>query len=195
VRCLPTPRPLGVWHRVRYGLPQEGYLLVEKVPQARDLRAYVDHLATLPPRERLCALRPLIEQAARLVRTLHARGLTHRDLKAGNLLVSPQSWHVGPRGTEEGSPDGQDHLWFIDLVGVCKPRGVSRARCLQNITRLHVSFHRHPLVTRTDKLRFLRIYLCWGLCGRSGWKKWWREIDRATQEKVARNLRNRRPLG
>jgi tRNA A-37 threonylcarbamoyl transferase component Bud32 len=195
VRCLPTPRPLGVWHRVCYGLPQEGYLLTDKVPQARHLRAYVDSLAGLPPRERLRALRPLIEQAARLVRVLHARGLTHRDLKAGNLLVSPQAWHVGPRGTEEGPPDGQDHLWFIDLVGMRKPRRVSPARRLQNVTRLHVSFHRHPLVTRTDKLRFLRIYLCWGLRGRAGWKKWWREIDRATQEKVARNLRNRRPLG
>jgi len=44
-------------------------------------------------------------------------------------------------------------------------------------------------------LRFLRVYLRWGLRGRSGWKRWWRQIAEATAHKVQRNLHKGRPLG
>jgi hypothetical protein len=59
---------------------------------------------------------------------------------------------------------------------------------------LHASFHRHPLLTRTEKLRFLRGYLAWGLHGKGDWKAWWRAIDTATRAKIARNARRGRPL-
>jgi tRNA A-37 threonylcarbamoyl transferase component Bud32 len=201
LRCLPTPRPLAVWHRVRYGLPHEGYLLTEKVHDALDLAAFVDRLASLPPGERCVSLRRLIDQVARLIATLHQRHLSHRDLKAANLLVSREGWYVSARGTRERRPGpgppswDQARVWFIDLVGVCRHRKLRRRRRLQNLARLHASFHRHPALTRTDKLRFLRVYLRWGLRGRFGWKRWWRQIDAATRAKVQRNLRNGRPLG
>jgi hypothetical protein len=65
---------------------------------------------------------------------------------------------------------------------------------VRNLARLHASFHQHPGLTRTDKLRFLRVYMQWGLFGRERWKRWWRRIERATQAKVARNARSGRPL-
>jgi hypothetical protein len=67
-------------------------------------------------------------------------------------------------------------------------------RQVQNLARLHASFLRTALLTRTDKLRFLRCYLQWGLFGRTGWKRWWRDIDQATSAKVARNAGRGRPL-
>ena len=199
LRGLPTPRPLAVWHRVRYGLRHEGYLLTEKVPDALDLAAFVGRLAALPSRERCARLRRLIDQVARLVATLHQRHLSHRDLKAANLLVSREGWYVAARGTSErpaaSAPGDGAEVWFIDLVGVRRHRKLRRRRRLQNLARLHASFHCHPALTRTDKLRFLRVYLRWGLRGRFGWKRWWRQIDEATRAKVRRNLRNGRPLG
>jgi len=70
---------------------------------------------------------------------------------------------------------------------------LSRSRRVQNLARLHASFFQSPALTRTDKLRFLRIYLQWGLFGRHDWKRCGR--DRAgTREKVARNARKGRPL-
>jgi hypothetical protein len=69
-----------------------------------------------------------------------------------------------------------------------------RRLCVQNLARLHASFHKDPLLTRTDKLRFLRTYLQWGLFGRHRWKRWWREIEAATQAKIARNRRSGRIL-
>jgi tRNA A-37 threonylcarbamoyl transferase component Bud32 len=196
LRCLPTPRPLAVWHRSRRGLPCEGYLLTEKIPGAVHLRAFVDRLAGPG---RLVRLRGLIDQVARLVRKLHERRLSHRDLKAPNLLVSPVPSVVTSRGIaplgREVAGGGADQVWFIDLVGVRRHRRLGRRRRVQNLARLHVSFLDHPGVTRTDKLRFLRAYLAWGVRGRYGWKRWWQEVEEATRAKVRRNLRNGRPLG
>jgi hypothetical protein len=201
LRCLPTPRPLAVWHRRRLGLHREGYLLTEKVPDAFDLVEFVGRLGALPAAQRWAALRRLIDEVARLIAALHDRRLSHRDLKAANLLVSPGQWCISARGTrEQGDPGpgpswASARVWFIDLVGVRRHRTLGLARRLQNLARLHASFHRHPALTRTDKLRFLRAYLRWGLSGRLGWKGWWREVERRTRAKVLRNLRNGRPLG
>jgi tRNA A-37 threonylcarbamoyl transferase component Bud32 len=183
LRLLPTPRPVAVLHRQRNGLRREGYLLTEKVEDAVDLHAFLKRLEDAGPAGCRATLRPLIAQVARLVCTLHQRRLSHRDLKAANLLVQ----------TDAGS--GSLKVWFIDLVGVVRHRQLRRGRRVANLARLHASFHTHPLITRTDKLRFLRVYLRWGLRGKLGWKTWWRQIERATRAKIARNLRNRRPLG
>lgn len=179
-RCMPTPRPLLVLHRRHHGLSWEGYLLTEKVPDAEELSRHVAGLQSLPETDRRRRLRALIEQVARLVGNLHRRQVAHRDLKAANILV--QRTPAGPA------------LWLIDLVGATRHRALSPRRRLQNLTRLHVSFHQHPLLTRTDKLRFLRTYFAWGLHGKQGWKDWWRGIAVATREKVVKNARNRRLL-
>jgi tRNA A-37 threonylcarbamoyl transferase component Bud32 len=197
MRGLPTPRPLAMWHRLRGGMKHEGYLLTEKIPDALHL---LDWLSRSPaPAD----LRRVVEQAARLVRDLHQRRLSHRDLKANNVLVSPQQWSlsqaVRSRAGASAAPPLCDRalpqLWFIDLVGVRLHERLSRQRKVQNLARLNASFHEHPGLTRTDRLRFLRIYLRWGQRGKHGWKQWWREIDKATAEKVERNRRCGRVLG
>ncbi|MBY0522494.1 MAG: lipopolysaccharide kinase InaA family protein [Gemmataceae bacterium] len=83
---------------------------------------------------------------------------------------------------------------LIDLVGVTVHRRMSRRRRVQNLARIHASFCKSSLLTRTDKLRFLRTYRQWGLLGRDGWKSWWTEVETATHAKIARNLRSGRVL-
>jgi tRNA A-37 threonylcarbamoyl transferase component Bud32 len=175
-RCLPTARPLAVLHRKRGFLAYEGYLLAEKISGAVDLHRFLAGLADLEEGERRRSLRRRLEEVARLICELHRRQVSQRDLKAGNVLISPEA------------------VWLIDLVGVAPYRRLSRRRRVQNLARLHASFHRSPALTRTDKLRFLRVYLQWGLLGREGWKDWWREVCLATQTKIRQNARNGRPL-
>jgi tRNA A-37 threonylcarbamoyl transferase component Bud32 len=175
-RCLPTARPLAVFHRRRASLDYEGYLLTEKIPNAVDLHRFLANLADRAQEERRGILRHCIDQVARLVCELHRRHVSHRDLKAGNVLVN----HEG--------------VWLIDLVGMAPYRKLSRRRRVQNLARLHASFHRSPSLSRTDKLRFLRVYLQWGLIGREGWKRWWHEVSTATQSKIRQNARNGRCL-
>jgi serine/threonine protein kinase len=189
-RFLPTARPLAVIHRRSWGLAHEGYLLTEKIPAAVDLATCV---AALKPRgniEHRRSLHILIDHVARLVRELHRRRLSHRDLKAVNVLVQKDEG-----GKAASSPHRSfGPIWLIDLVGVKCYRRLPRSRRLQNLARLHASFLQSPCITRTDKLRFLRTYLQWGLLGKGTWKKWWLQINRVTLAKVARNARAGRPL-
>src|SRR5207245_944641 len=139
-------------------------------------------LAVLPASERQLLLRRLIERVAILIRALHALRVSQRDLKAANILV-------GSLPTADGL-----NVWLIDLVGIRRCLRLSRHRRVQNLARLHASFCQAPRFTRTDKLRFLRTYLQWGLFGRHRWKRWWQEIAAATEAKVARNVKSGRPL-
>lgn len=201
-RGLPTPRPLLVLHRRRHGMLFEGFLLTEKIEHALHLHDFLDRLATLSPGDRIRPLRDGLERVARAVRELHRRQISHRDLKANNIMLTspspvlpcspaparayPETRSLGER--EKGSQP-LDGVWFIDLVGVQQCRHLSKQRRVQNLARLNASFHERPDVTRSDRLRFLRTYLQWGLIGKHGWKKWWRTIGSATDAKVSRNER------
>lgn len=183
-RDLPTPRPLLVLHRRRYGLPGDGYLLMENVHDAVNLHGSVAGLDNLPATERREKLRRCIDRVADLIRELHRRHLSQRDLKASNLLVQD-------RPGEENAFE----LSFVDLVGVRRYRVLPQRRRMQDLARLHVSFFHNSRLTRTDKLRFLRTYAQWGLFGKNDWKRWWHKIAEMTQAKIAKNRRNGRPLG
>jgi tRNA A-37 threonylcarbamoyl transferase component Bud32 len=195
-RGLPTARPLAVFHRRRFGLAYEGYLLTEKIPSAMDLHRYVDSLGRLAPAEQRYALRRLIDQVARLIREMHRRRLSHRDLKAANVLVTSGKCRLADTSMHatHHSPLTTPSLWLIDLVGLTSRHRLSRSCRVQNLARLHASFCQNRSITRGDKLRFLRTYLQFNLVGRVHWKRWWHAIAAATNAKVARNLRNGRVL-
>jgi hypothetical protein len=182
-RRVPTARPLAVLHRRSGGLCHEGYLLTEKIEEGVELHAYARSLAALPGIQRQTCWRRLIEQVASVARELHCRQVSHRDFKAANILV------LAPPGQL-----AEMRCWLIDLVGMETYARLPRSRRVQNLARLHASFHGGGQCTRSDKLRFLRTYLQWGLHGREGWKRWWHQIAAATRAKIARNQRNRRPL-
>ncbi len=193
---LPTARPLAVVHRRKHGLVRECYLLTEKLPGVVELNPYVQSMEAGPDRQ--SRLRPLLEQLARLIRALHDRQFAHRDLKAANVLVQ---WEgeapAEPRilmARQEPRPPGSVRLFLIDLVGLGRWRKLPRSRKVQNLARLNASALRFPWVTRTDRLRFLRVYLAWGLRGKTGWKDWWRQIAQKTHQKVQQNLARGRPL-
>lgn len=178
-RWLPTPRPLAVLHRYRAGLlPAEGYLLTEKVPDALGLSEAVQ----ARPEQRV--LREWAEKLARVVRAMHDRGVSHRDLKAPNIMLAGAAH----------DPAGATPV-LIDLVGVrAGAAAVPFPRCAKELARLNASFLAVPHVTRTERLRFLRAYLGAG-AGGAGWKTWWHAVSRATLAKVAKNARSGRPIG
>jgi tRNA A-37 threonylcarbamoyl transferase component Bud32 len=197
-RGLPTPRPLAMWQKTRLGMAGDGYLVMDKVADAVNLGEFVRSLDAQVDPERSRRLRALIEETARLVRRMHERGVSHRDLKSANLLISPSDWVMGFRGVVE-SPAGQgsrrDRVWLIDLVGVRRHGEVGRRRRVRNLMRLNVSFLDAAGVSRSDRLRFLRTYLGWGIHGKEGWKSWWKEVAAMSRAKVERNRRVGRVVG
>ncbi|MBI1831538.1 MAG: phosphotransferase, partial [Planctomycetes bacterium] len=198
-RGLPTARPFVVLHRRSYGLWHEGYLMTEKIAHADDLHATVERLEAAPTAARVRLVRRLIERVARTIRSLHQREMSHRDLKAANILV--RRWDAPDDEPSAYSQDIQNLLympesavWLIDLVGVEVFAELPRSRKVQNLARLNASFFESDKITRTDRLRFLLAYLHCGAFGRCDWKSWWKEIDWATLKKVDRNKRSGKPL-
>jgi hypothetical protein len=90
--------------------------------------------------------------------------------------------------------DPETSVWLIDLVGVERYRTLPRRRKVQNLARLNASFHGRTCLSRTDRLRFLRKYLTGCPHDQSNWKKWWKQIERATEKKISRNRRLGRPM-
>lgn len=178
-RGLPTPRPLAIFHRHRAGfLPAEGYLLTEKVPDA----------IGLPEAVQACRNPGLLhawsERLARVVRAMHDRGVSHRDLKAPNVML---------QGAATDPTNATPVL--IDLVGVrASTRPVPFNRRVRELARLNASFLAMPHVTRGERLRFLHAYLRAG-AREPDWKKWWKAVSQATVVKVAKNRRAGRVLG
>ncbi len=190
-RGIPTPQNLAFLSRRRpfrsdplfWFLPHETYLITVKEEPAVDLATYTSEiLPGLPAEVRRARIRRLTASLARLVRSLHDRSLSHRDLKAANILIRTDTL------------DQEDRLSLIDLVGVHLRHPIPRRRRAQNLARLGISLEHVPGRTRTDALQFLRRYLPWGLSPLNDWKSFWREIERAKRTKRSRNLRRGRPL-
>ena len=190
-RGIPTPRNLAFLARrgsfrsspLSWFLPHETYLVTLKQDNVTTLAEYVRQtLPALDPEARHDQIRKVNLALARLIRALHDRSLSHRDLKASNILVHPDALETG------------EFLSLIDLVGVRLMNPVPWGRRIQNLARLSVSLGTVPGRTRTESLRFLRAYLPWGLSPLSDWKKVWRDTQAAILAKQARNRRRGRPL-
>ena len=139
-------------------------------------------LPGLPPDVRRTRIKSLTVSLAELIRSLHDRSLSHRDLKAANILVS------------RDMTNGRHALSVIDLVGVNLRHPIPLNRRVQNLARLCLSLDAVPGRNRADFLRFLRLYLPWGLSPLNDWKGFWRSIEKSMRSKRSRNLRRQRPL-
>ena len=170
-RGLPTARPLLVVERYRTGRPAEGYVAFEKLDDVADLAEAVRDTADRR------VLHTWADKLGRLLRAMHDREVSHRDLKAPNVLL------VGVSDPLTARPV------LLDLVGVTVGVRVTLAVRRRDLARLAVSF---PAGTLTNgvRLRFLRAYLG---CDRD-WKPWWRDLAKRAAAKVARNDRRGRPL-
>ena len=191
-RGVPTPRNLVVIgresSRKRRFLPHhfcahDTYVAAIKADPAITLNDFKDDLMPgLDPASRRAAIGRLAPALARLIRSLHERSLSHRDLKAANILI-------------EGDPDAPSpRLSLIDLVGVSLEHPLPRKRRVQNLARLQVSLAGVLGRTRTDALRFLFLYRPSLRTDRVAWKGLWREVDRACRSKAAQNRRRGRIL-
>jgi serine/threonine protein kinase len=184
LRELPTPRPLLLIHKIKAGLPVTSYLLSERVPGAKGLREYLEDglESTIDASERRRIIVGVVEETARLLRSLHDRQVTHRDLKASNVLAEPTEDPAKPK------------LWLIDLDGVTTWQKVPEPHRVQNLARINVSFWRCPWLTNADRLRFLRLYMGRNYFDRTKRKRLWRSVDADSLAKIERNLRRGRTI-
>ncbi|MCA1686088.1 MAG: phosphotransferase [Planctomycetia bacterium] len=190
-RAVPTPKNLAFIARRRtfrqdplfWYLPHETYLITRKAEPSVTLYDYVRRvLPGLDPADRRERIVRVTLALARLLRVLHERSLSDRDLKTSNILIV-------------GDPDAESiRLELIDLGGVRLIHPLPLHRRVQNLSRLYVSLAEVPGLTRTDALRFLRAYLPWGLSPHNDWRGLWRAITASSRLKQERNRRSGRKL-
>jgi 3-deoxy-D-manno-octulosonic acid kinase len=119
LRGIDTPSPVALLVAVAGPGLYRGWLAVENVPDATDLLAALRSAAPPSSAELACAMRA--------VRRMHDRGLEHRDLNLGNVLL------------RRGGPPG---ALVIDLDAArlrAGPLGFrARQRALRRLERSHV---------------------------------------------------------
>lgn len=172
-RDLPTARPLAIMERRFAGLLLDSIVMTEAIPDSKDFDALLR--VDLVRQDNATQRRvkdELIVELARLVKNLQARGFAHRDFKAPNLLVQ---WDPAA-----GTPP---RLTLVDLDGLVLRRSLPRHERLRPLMRLNVSLDEARLVTRTDRLRFLKAYLTGPDALPERWKDLWRELAILSERK------------
>jgi tRNA A-37 threonylcarbamoyl transferase component Bud32 len=169
---IATPRPmLAVLPRWRVFF-RPCYLATEWIEAAVPVDVFLRNAARFEAGKKQAVLRAAAECVGQLLGTLHARGFTHRDLKATNLLMRESA--------------GRVEAFVIDLDGAARPWFISRRTRMTNLARLVLATDGLTPITHTLRQRFLRSYLT--AAGDSApWKAIWRQLD-----EISRIRRSRR---
>ncbi|MDW8221957.1 MAG: lipopolysaccharide kinase InaA family protein [Gemmatales bacterium] len=184
-RGFATARTVALLHWRSGWLPSWAFLICEKLYAYWDLHQALDFLQNQDKSHQVSVLSTLIHHLAQLFGRLHRHGLSYRDAKSAHILVA-KDYLYG----RVPDPD----IRILDLVGLSRPLLLTRGRRVRNLARLQVSLHDHPLLSRTDRLRFLKAYLRATGEHTSTWKWWWRQIAHWSRRKIVRNERLARPL-
>jgi len=81
---IPTPLPLACLERKKGGLTAEAYYLAEKISSVQEVRHFFRSLVGKD-------LDGLLRSLAVFLREVHRRGILHKDLSDGNILLGSES--------------------------------------------------------------------------------------------------------
>ncbi|MBK8267064.1 MAG: hypothetical protein IPK83_01655 [Planctomycetes bacterium] len=181
-RDLPVAQPIAIVEKFALGILRTDSIgITDYIPGSIDVETFLTRdLGQLPTDERRRVKDRLIEALVRLIRMFHDRGFSHRDFKAGNLLVN---W----------SPPYADapKLTFIDMDGIKYVRRTSEAQRRRAIVRMCVSVMNSPLCSRTDLLRFLKRDLNRFGSNDTTWKTAWHECEAMVLDKQKHKAQRR----
>jgi tRNA A-37 threonylcarbamoyl transferase component Bud32 len=137
----------------------------------------IEFLTRHPAEELMGLKKGLITQIAQAVRKMHDAGLYHADLHLKNILLQgletrprrASGGQVGDRAPTRYSPDALPSgikVYIIDLDKSTILERLSMTKRMDNLLRLERSVEKFKawqncpgLISKTDKLRFLRAYL------------------------------------
>lgn len=156
-------------------LRREAWLIAEFVPDLVDLDQVVLRLLPqLAPHRTHQVKVAVIEVIVDLLERMNSHNLSHRDLKASNIMLRNMN------GT--GTPTA----WLVDLDGLHRRRSGSSSRQWQTLVRLAASLLSYASVTRTDYARFLKTYLARRGEPTTSWREIFDELSRRATDYVRR---------
>jgi len=140
---IDTPRPLGFIERSEKPSRHPSFAATEYVLAPTLIELKDTGMSMLRSPNGTAAIlekRALIERLAAVFRAMHAHGMFLRDLSPSTFLVADRQVLVGD----------------VDSMREAIKKG---SAALDGLVALHRTFVDAPLVTKTDRLRFLRTYL------------------------------------
>ena len=133
-RDIPTPRPLACLSRRAAGVVVESYYVSERVYGAREIRHLFRELDGERRRQLLAELGPFLRRA-------HDRGILHRDLSDGNILVAggpPPPGTPRPAFMRDDVPGAAFAFYLIDTNRIRLRRRIGWLARVKNLVRLGV---------------------------------------------------------
>jgi tRNA A-37 threonylcarbamoyl transferase component Bud32 len=134
---IATMTPVAAGKRRCAFLGTESFLVTKAIAESQRLDHLFNRASDLPAEEK----RDLVKRVALLVKKMHACGFNHRDLYLCHILL-----------------DRQGQLFLVDLHRVDHRQKVPERWKVKDIAALNYSAP-GPVITRTDRLRFLKAYL------------------------------------
>ncbi len=167
---IPTAAPLFAVVPRWYQPARASYLACAWLAQGLNLTRYAEWLSELAPREAQQRLRSAAYALGELIGKLHAERISHRDLKAGNLLLINK-----PSSVE---------AYVIDLDGTYRYFWLPKFRRMRDLSRLALATRTYPALTSAARLRFLLAYLQTAGENPANWKSSWRRLRRLAQRRL-----------
>jgi tRNA A-37 threonylcarbamoyl transferase component Bud32 len=176
-RRITTPRPLLVIEPAR---GRDSYLATEWIEGGENLHLYLWRIASLPPSERRRAAVRCAKSLGALLGKMHFWHISHRDLKACNLMVAD-------RGERTES-------YLIDLDGMSIRRSLSAAARFEDLARLAASMAMHAWLERGAFVAFLRAYAGELSASRDDRKVTWRAVSARARRLIGDMERRGKPV-
>ena len=140
---MDTPFPVAYLEKKKKGFLDQSFYLAEKIDDAEEIRSLF--LKASPEK-----LRPLLVSLAHYLSACHRKGVLHRDLSDGNILVK----------TDE---KGNIRFYFLDTNRIRFLRKISLLRRIKNLVRLGIppQFQSFFLKQYLGNHRFRRFLWFW----------------------------------
>ncbi|MEA1950646.1 MAG: lipopolysaccharide kinase InaA family protein, partial [Planctomycetota bacterium] len=183
-RGIATPRPILVCEpgRVnRSAITQQrqeraAYLATEWIDGSENLHLWAWAIAEQTPQKRMQLATSCARSLGRLIGRMHARQISHGDLKGSNVLVVDAG---------DGGDKQPIATLLIDLDGVRIHRRLPRKRQVADLSRLATSVAGHPWVGNSLRMLFLRAYAAEFPRGSVCCKSLWRVIAKKSGKQIA----------
>jgi hypothetical protein len=152
-RGVRTPHPMAWLERRENGIVAESWFVAASEPDVVEIRSLFRVPASAD-------LDHLLAGLAEFLKACHDKGIVHRDLSDGNVLV-------------RRSPDGAREFWLIDTNRIRVRRRVSAPARIRNLVRLGVppgrrDFFLDRYLGGERKRRALRLWYAWA----KAWYAW-----------------------
>ena len=117
-RGIDTPFPIAYLEKRKRGFLSQSFYLTEKIEEAEEIRSRFLKAS-------LEKLQPLLVSLANHLSVCHRKGVLHRDLSDGNILVKKDE-------------KGKTRFYFLDTNRIRFPRRINLLRRVKNLIRLGV---------------------------------------------------------